>query len=1232
MTSTPPDMDTGGSGDGTRRCHRCGRPLPTPLLSGHCSRCLVETAFGEPDGDNHSDVPDEELHTLPRRLGAYELLEVIGRGGMGVVYRARQSSLERDVALKLLPGGEFAQPDVRKRFRREAQAAARLRHPNIVAIHEVGEHGGIAFYSMELVAGRNLAELLADGPLPPRRAAEYLRAITRAVGHAHAAGILHRDLKPANVLVDRATDQPRVTDFGLAKCVRIEASPQPGNADTVPASDSALARDPELTLTGQTLGSPSYMPPEQAIGQDPRPGPAGDVYSLGAILYHMLTGRPPFEGVGLHDVLLQVRDNDPIPPRRLHAGVPADLETLCLACLAKEPSRRYPSAEALAADLDRFLDGRPILARPVGAVRRLGLWCRRRPMVATLSAGVLLLLVVVAVGASLAVVHIAAARRAEHAERLETEAANTDLRHANHRLGETIQLLELQRIEDLFRANDSPGAVARLAAMLRRDRSNHLAAIRLVSALTQRPWARPGPTLSHADGVTSVEFAPDGRLVLGASRDGTATIRDARSGQIIARARHRGEIVSARFDGEGRRFVTASADGTSQVWSAVDGAPIGPALAHRGHVVGAEFGPDGRHVLTASADRTARLWDAENGSMRWESGAEHAALTVAHFGPGGSNVLTGAANGMVRLLRSDTGEPLWSRREHDGRIHALAFAPDGRTVASAGEDGLARLRRTSDGEPVGVPMRHGNAVLFVTFHPHGGIVMTTSQDGFVRLWETATGAPIGPPLAHEGGVNFGTFSADGTRFATTGLDHCTRVWNIRDGSPACQPLRQYERVVHAAFDPTGHRLVTASFDRVAQLWELTPPRSQPFESAHQGPVTAVAIARGGNRILTASLDHTVRLWDTGTGQPVGAPLSHPSPIGFADFDAAGLKLVAGSISGEAVIRDATEGTLLATLSGHAQAVRFANFSPDGQRLVTASADRTARIWNTRTGRATAPPLEHRGEVIVARFSPDGLLVATGAKDHAAHVWNAVTGERVAGPMRHLDDVLWVDFSPDGRRLITASGDNTARIWEPTTGRPIGPTLRHRRNVAKALFLSDGTRVATVSLDTTARVWNAVTGEALTEPMKHDAPVTQLAASPDGHWLLTGGWNGRATVWNTSIGLPSTEWMVAGGAITAAALDRATTGTRITLAIAADNTVRVWNLPQAPVPVPEWLPDFAEAVAGTQLSPRGDLVLGRRFDATRRTTAFASGEPDGFYRRLADGFFGGASDEKAAPTR
>jgi serine/threonine protein kinase len=310
-------------------------------------------------------------------FGSYELLEQIGEGGMGVVFKARQRTLNRIVALKMMRSGSLASESEVKRFRSEAQAVARLQHPNVVAIHEVGEHDGQLFFSMDYIEGKNLAEVVRRTPLPAERAARYVKTIAEATHYAHERGILHRDLKPANVLID-ASDQPRITDFGLAKHIET---------------------DSDLTVSGAVMGTPSYMPPEQAAGRRKEIGPASDVYSLGAILYDLLTGRPPFRADTPVDTLRQVLDTEPAPPRLLNAKIPRDLETVCLKCLAKEPGQRYPSARELAEDLGRFLLREPIQARPVGRLGRLWRWCRRNPALAGLVGAVGMMFLLLAVAA-----------------------------------------------------------------------------------------------------------------------------------------------------------------------------------------------------------------------------------------------------------------------------------------------------------------------------------------------------------------------------------------------------------------------------------------------------------------------------------------------------------------------------------------------------------------------------------------------------------------------------------------------------------------------------------------------------------------------------------------------------------------------------------------------------------------------------------------------------------------
>jgi Protein kinase domain len=314
--------------------------------------------------------PDASVPTRVRYFGDYEVLRELARGGMGVVFQARQVSLNRPVALKMILAGQLANDIDVKRFYTEAEAAANLDHPGIVPIFEVGQHEGQHYFSMGFVEGQSLAQRLAGGPLPPREAATLLVNVAEAIEYAHGHGVIHRDLKPGNILLDR-NGYPRVTDFGLAK---------------------KLEGDSGLTGSGQIMGTPSYMPPEQAGAKRGEVGPAADVYALGATLYALVTGRPPFQAATAMDTVLQVISEEPVAPRLLNPSVPRDLETICLKCLEKAPIRRYASAQALADDLGRWLGGEPIMARPAGRLERMVKWSRRNPAAAAWLAAIPLLM------------------------------------------------------------------------------------------------------------------------------------------------------------------------------------------------------------------------------------------------------------------------------------------------------------------------------------------------------------------------------------------------------------------------------------------------------------------------------------------------------------------------------------------------------------------------------------------------------------------------------------------------------------------------------------------------------------------------------------------------------------------------------------------------------------------------------------------------------------------------
>lgn len=1154
----------------------------------------MDTSFG----DLSSSAEDSSEAPLPRRFGKFELLQELGRGGMGVVYRARQLNLNREVALKILPGGEFARPDFRKRFRAEALTVAQLQHRNIVCIYDVGEEEGLPFFTMEFVGGRTLAEAILGEPLAPRQAAQYLFKLADAVQYAHDQGVVHRDLKPSNVLLDWQ-GEPRLTDFGLARSL-IEAS--------------------DLTITGQALGSPAYMAPEQVLGQSSGLSPAADIYSLGAVLYHLITGRPPFQADTIQAVLLQVREAEPIAPRRLNPSLPEDLQTICLKCLEKSPLRRYPTAQALADELERFLRDAPIQARPASPLEKIWRWCRVRPAIAALSASVLLLLIIVAVGSSVATWRIGVARRAETRERQKSELANFALRKANTRLGETVNLLELQRAEDRLRANDPAVGVAILAALLRRDPGESIAANRLVSALIHRNWIAPAARpLNHAKPVRKALFSPDGRQVLSLGAENQARVWDSVSGAALFLLDHTNRVWAGRYSADGRLIVTASADGTARVWNAANGEPLTAPLRHEGEVLWAEFNPDGQLVLTAAADSTAKVWESANGQLRYSLSGHESKVIQARFDSSGERIATATSNGRVRLWSSSSGALLFELTGHETSLHAINFSPDGRRFVAAGNVGKAWLWNLAEPQHPVTALVHSAEIFPIwhaTFSPDSSLVLTTSEDTTAKLWDAVNGFPIGQPFRHEGGVVFGEFSPDGRLIVTTSADVSARVWDWRWNQPFGQPLRHHEPVRYAAFAGDGQKLVTASDDFTAQIWDLRERRVQPGEFLFTQSVSAAAFDRSGAVMLTTSLDRTARLLNQANGQPLGPVMQHGSPVLCGKLGPDGWRVVTGCGNGQAQVWDGRSGAITAGPVQHTGAVRQVELSPAGDRFLTASDDGTARVWDAQNGQAITPLMKHEREVLSIAFSPDGQMVATASADNTARIWDSRTGQLVTGPLMHKDHVRWIAFSPDGKRVITSSTDNTACIWDAKTGRRLTPPLQHARIVEMALFSPDGRLVVTGSQDRNAQIWDASTGQALTPPLHNDGTVSHVQFSPDGQRVLTGGWTGMIRLWDSNTGQPLTEGLFGGGATTSLGFD--STGSRFATG-AQSGVLRLWDFPVAPTPVPAWLPAFAELVAGTHLTERGnfELVPAQDIKDWMRQSGLING--NGFYERLAQWF-------------
>jgi WD40 repeat protein len=971
-------------------------------------------------------------------FGDYALLGEVGRGGMGVVYKAHQSSLDRIVAIKMVLAGKHAGPEELARFRREAAALARLQHPNIVQIHEVGTHDGRPYFSMEFVGGGSLAQRQGGEPLPPREAARLTETLARAVQAAHAAGIVHRDLKPANVLL-AADGTPKISDFGLAKRLDVPAG---------------------ATQTGAVVGTPSYMAPEQADGRGKDIGPAADVYALGATLYELLTGRPPFRAETPLDTVLQVIGDEPVPPRQLQSKTPPDLERVCLKCLEKDPGKRYRSALALAEDLERFQRGEPVRARALGRLARTWRWCRRNPVVAALLVAVLLgaaLATGFAVQAILQARELAiAAREADAArDRAEAQLAREDVQAYAGQLAEAQREWEdknPRRAFDLLNACDWSlrGWEHRYLYTLftTRNRLTLVWDIEGVTSVCFSPkaarlacggwkevevWDMEGKKVlslkGHANRVNSVCFSPDGTRLASASNDGTVKVWNAWFGQeLLSLNGHAGAVRSVAYSPDGQRLASAGDDKTVRVWDAHSGEQQ---LSLTGHAYAATsvcFSPDGQRL--ASAGGGVKVWDVHGGQELLALDAPTSDCRTVCFSRDGKRLASGSGNGMVKLWDADRGQEILTLRGHTGRVTSVCFSPDGQRLASAG---------ASDGKQAGQVMvwdpEHGVAVLTLKRHqsfgslcfsPDGQHLAYAEDHKAVTVW-SGERASVVQILKGDIGAGSLCFSPDGQRLASASASAGSggTVWDVKHGQALFTPWGHTDQVLSVCFSPDGKRLATGSKDQTVKIWDAAQGQVIFTLGGNAGAIRSVCFSPDGKRLASGGLP--VRLWDTERGQELLVLDGHSQPVNSVCFSPDGKRLATASDDKTVKVWDAKRGQQHLTLTGHSEKVTSICFSPDGKRLASASSDGTVLLWNMEHGQEPVT-LKPAPKITSVCFSPDGKRLACDCEEPVAHIgpyvklWDVERGKEILT----LHDESSVCFSPDGKRLATVGWYNTSR--------------------------------------------------------------------------------------------------------------------------------------------------------------------------------------------------------------
>ncbi len=1137
----------------------------------------------------------------PRMFGDYELIEGIAQGGMGAIYKARQTTLNRTVALKTILAGRLAGEDQMKRFRAEAEAVANLDHPNIVPIYEVGDYDGQLFFSMRYVEGGSLDEHMARYNADAHACAVMMAKVARAIHFAHQHGILHRDMKPDNILLD-AQGEPHITDFGLAK--RVDAGEN-------------------ITVTGEIIGTPNYMSPEQAEGKGIQLTTAVDVYGLGAVLYQLLTGKPPFRADSPLETLRLVIEQEPQRPSTVNRRIDRDLETICLKCMEKDPQRRYGSAEAVAEDLERWLRKEPIQARPSGYFYRARKWAARRPAVALLAittfCGLATLLGVILVNEQ--------RLQKERDFALDQEKSATEQRKKAEALAEqSRQRLVRLNVGDGQRFLDEGDASAALLSFVDalkldegRTQSEEIQRTRIASTLRQAPrliqfWTEETPILTSAASSNSRFLATFTKQRI--------RLWDVTTGEAIGKPvalPH--PVKTAALSPDGQQIVLLNDDRTALLWNWRTDKKDPIKLEHLSAMNYATFSSDGKYVAIAGGktrEGLVRIWNTKTGEAVGAPIMSADEINHVAFSPDGKRLATASKDKTAAVWDTQTGQRVAGPMQHRDLVRHVSFSPDGRKIVTSSADLTARIWDANKGEALTPPMQHNGAVTYAEFSPDGLRVVTANKDNTGRVWDALTGEPLTPPLAHSSRVARARFSPDGRRVLTV-AEKSARVWNAFTGQPLTPPLPHSAEILHALFNPDGRSVMIVSKDRTVRVWDTPPAQQNSRELPLKGELKQTIFSKD-NRQMLAVADKTLRVWDVMTGEPV-------SPILGGDSEILAARFLPGSrintITKDQMVHtwDAKTGKESRSFK-IPEAISFATFSSDGSVLLSADYDRKAYITRPdqnprivglaqkvgkredgtdggkrpeflKRGEDGAPRLnppnrktiQHKGRIAYAQFNADGSRVVTASWDNTARVWNTETGEAVTPPLEHGDRVVLASFSSDGTKVVTASWDNTARIWDAKTGKPLSPPLQHTAELTLASFSPDGRYVVTASTDNTARVWNAATGDPVTPFLQHNGWVVAASFSPDSTRVVTASWDNTARIWDTFTGAPITPPLMHRDRVDHASF---TQDGRTLFTASADGTTRLWDVTPDTRPVEE-IAQLAQLISGRRIDNTGSLV-------------------------------------------
>jgi WD40 repeat protein/serine/threonine protein kinase len=1087
----------------------------------------------------------------------FTIVEELNRGGMGVVLRGRDKGLHREVAIKVIRDQDNQHQ--RSRFIKEAQITGQLEHPNIVPVHEFGlDESGRMFFAMKLVRGRNLAEVLEDHRVDPERAMRefplfkmvgILVQVCNAIAFAHSRGVIHRDLKPSNIMLGDF-GEVMLMDWGLAKvgdpaAIGTQRATDRHVAPTGEESTRATVGRFEDTVDGAVIGTPAYMPPEQAAGMISQMDARSDVYALGAILYEILTLEPPISGHDLKDVLRKAMMGAIVTPsvRASDRVIPKDLEAIAMKALDTSPDSRYPGASLMRADLENFLEGRAVTARADSVLEALGKVVRRHRITSTAVACAAVLLLAVLVGSYLvnlrqreraederAVALIERSRaqsesdKAKHeSARAEAAAASAEQERLRATRESTTALIERKRAEQALQVADQQRTVAEeerrqsTTAFERESRQreqsdiqNHLASLALA-----------GEQIGHHEfsaARASLEGCPAHyrdwvwrRLSLLCRQ------------QLALFADHTDAVTAVATSADGLRLVSVGSDGSAMAYDLAARRRIAQITLQAAAIRAVALSADGTRVLTGGDDGSLRLWTigaTDAVQVLCGSGPQVRCVAFAH--PGGvladrssggrvsgdqDLVIAGANDGSVRAWDAASGRERGTIGQLSEPVHALAVIAQGARVLVGGDAGEVVCWDLVSGTRA-ASARFGGAVL--ALDDHGPQALVAGPHGSAVVWDLARHTPLATLDGHSRDITCAAFSESGAHVATGSQDSDARVWDIAAGTCVVTLSGHGGAIDGVCFAHGDSEVLTASDDATVRLWDGQ-HRRDIVELTVPSGLSSLTLSPDGSHVIAGGSDGHALLWDL-AGLAAPLTLAHGAAITSTAYAHDGRSVATAGAAGLCRIWDAQTGAQRCAMAGSSSGLLCVVFSPDGTECVTVSSDGLARIWSTGDGHLLGVCTGHAGAIYAAAYAPDGRVIATAGADATIRTYQAHTGTpRLVIPV-HNSAVVAIAFSPDGRHLLSAS-DRIAEVWDADSGEKTQSLRGHTGAVLHVAYGSDGSQALTASSDGSARIWDIASGRPLMVLREHRAPVVAIQPAPNDRDMISADRSGRIIIWS-----------------------------------------------------------------------------------------------------------------------